>query len=84
MKEENSLDLSIEHIAKLNSELQNQKKDIYTFLKEKYPDMKVEDRLKYLATILNDFFEEYEFDENDEFSSDGYIIKRFYPKGKGV
>jgi hypothetical protein len=80
----NELDLSIDYIAKLNSELQKQNKDIYSFLKEKFPDMAVEDRLKYLATILNDFFDEYEFDENDEFSSDGYIIKRFYPKGKGV
>jgi len=83
MNQENNLDLSIEHISKLNSELQNQNKDIYSFLKEKFPDMAVEDRLKYLATILNDFFDEYEFDENDEFRSDGYIIKRFYPKGRG-
>ena len=34
------------------------------FLKKEFPDISIEDRLKYLATILNDFFEDYEFDEN--------------------
>jgi hypothetical protein len=41
----------------------------------------VEDRLKYLAAILNDFFEEYEHDPADEMSIDGYRIKRFMPRG---
>ena len=75
------VDLSIGHILKLNTKAQLQKDDLYTFLKREFPDIPAEDRLKYLSAVLNDFFEEYTFDNHDEFSADGYIIKRFYPKG---
>jgi hypothetical protein len=50
-------------------------------LKREFPDIFAEDRLKYLSAVLNDFFEAYRFENEDEFSADGYIIKRFYPKG---
>ena len=73
-------DLSVEHIAKLQAELQKQDADLYSFLKQRFPDISVEDRLKYLSTVLNDYFEAYEYDEEDEMSVDGYIIKRFFPK----
>jgi len=75
------LDLSLENIAKINDEVQAQNKDLYAFLKDEFSDISVEDRLKYLSTILNDHFEDYEFDNKDEYSVDGYIVKRFYPKG---
>ena len=74
------VDLSQKNILKLHNLAKKQNKDLYSFLKEKFPNICVEDRLKYLSAILNDFLEEYEFDNNDEFRSDGYIIKRFYPK----
>jgi len=75
------LDLSVENIAKINAKAQAQNKDLYAFLKYEFADISVEDRLKYLSTILNDHFEDYTFDNKDEYSVDGYIVKRFYPKG---
>ncbi len=75
------IDLSIDNILRLNTKAQIQKDDLYTFLKREFPDISAEDRLKYLSAVLNDFFEEYRFDNADEFSADGYVIKRFYPKG---
>ena len=79
----NELDLSVENIAKINAKVQAQDKDLYAFLKNEFADISVEDRLKYLSTILNDHFDDYEFDSKDEYSVDGYIVKRFYPKGRG-
>ena len=75
------VDLSVGNILKFNTKAQLQKDDLYTFLKREFPDIPVEERLKYLSAVLNDFFEEYTFDSDDEFSADGYVIKRFYPKG---
>jgi hypothetical protein len=75
------VDLSVGNILKLNTKAQLQNDDLYTFLKREFPDISVEDRLKYLSAVLNDFFEAYRFESDDEFSVDGYIIKRFYPKG---
>ena len=80
MEQNDNLDLSVEHIESLNEKIQAQDDDIYTFLQRVFPDLKVEDRLKYLATILNDHFDDYTFDENDEIRRDSYIIKRFFPK----
>jgi len=77
------LDLSVENIKKLNDKCQNQDKDLYMFLKNEFPDMDIEDRLKYLATILNDHFEDYEFDkEEPRHKDEGYSIVKFWPKGK--
>ncbi len=75
------VDLSIGNILKLNTKAQLQKEDLYTFLKKEMPDISAEDRLKYLSAVLNDFFEAYTYDNEDEFRADGYVIKRFYPKG---
>ena len=78
---ENKLDLSIENIKKLHQKCKNQDKDLYMFLKDEFPEMKIEDRLKYLATILNDYFEEYQYDENaPRHKDEGYSIVKFYPK----
>jgi len=77
-----NLDLSVENIKKLNDKCQNQNKHLYEFLKDEFPELSTEDRLKYLATILNDFFEDYEFNEKaDRYKEDGYSIVKFWPKG---
>jgi len=75
------LNLSIENIKNLHKKCKNQKEDLYTFLKKEFPSLSVEDRLKYLATILNDFIEEYEWDEKNRHKDEGYSIVKFYPKG---
>jgi len=74
------MDLSEEYIAKLHNKCKNQTDDLYMFLKKEFPDMDIEDRLKYLATILNDFLEEYRWNDNDRHSDEGYSIVKFYPK----
>jgi DNA-binding transcriptional regulator GbsR (MarR family) len=77
-----NIDLSVENIKKLNEKCQKQDKHLYEFLKEEYPEISTEDRLKYLATVLNDHFDDYEFDEKAErHKEDGYSIVKFWPKG---
>jgi len=79
----NKLDLSVENIKMLNDKCQAHDKHLYEFLKEEYPKLSTEDRLKYLATVLNDYFEDYYFDEKAErHREDGYSIVKFWPKGK--
>jgi len=76
------LDLSEENISRLHKKCQKQNKDLYLFLKDEFPELNVEERLKYLATILNDFFEDYEFDKDaPRHKDDGYSIVKFFPKG---
>jgi len=84
VEQNKNLDLSVEYIKSLHEKIQAQDEDIYTFLQKEFPDLVVEDRLKYLATILNDFFDDYTFDENDEMRRDGYVIKRFFPNKKEI
>jgi len=51
------------------------------FLKDEFPELTTEERLKYLATILNDFLEEYKWDENaPRHRDEEYSIVKFYPK----
>ncbi len=76
------VDLSVGNILKLHTRAQLQKEDLYSFLKKELPDITPEERLKYLSAILNDYLEAYDFDSSDEYSVDGYIVKRFYPKGE--
>jgi predicted type IV restriction endonuclease len=77
------LDLSEKNIRKLNEKCQNQDKHLYEFLKDEFPELSTEDRLKYLATILNYFFEDYAFDEKAKrHKEDGYSIVKFWPKKK--
>jgi hypothetical protein len=80
--EEHSVDLSTGNVLKLHTRAQMQDKDLYSFLKKELPEIGVEERLQYLAAILNDFLEEYDYDPEDEMSMDGYRIKRFFPKGE--
>lgn len=76
------VDLSVGNILKLHTKAQMQKEDLYTFLKKEFPDLSAEERLQYLAAILNDYLEAYDFDPDDEYRVDGYIVKRFFPKGE--
>lgn len=73
-------DLSVEKIAALHREVRDQKDDLYTFLKKRFPKLSIEERLKLLAAVLNDHFDDYAFDPNDELKDEGYVIKRFFPK----
>jgi hypothetical protein len=75
-----SVDLSVENIKRLNQKCKSQDKHLYQFLKEEFPDIPIEDRLKYLATILNDHFEDYEYNSEDRVKDEGYSIVKFYPK----
>jgi len=76
------VDLSIGNIVKLHTKAQLQQEDLYRFLKKELPEITPEERLQYLSAILNDHLEAYTFDNDDEYSVDGYIVKRFYPKGE--
>ncbi len=76
------VDLSVGNILKLHTKAQLQKEDLYSFLKKELPDITPEERLQYLSAILNDYLEAYDFDSSDEYSVDGYIVKRFFPKGE--
>ncbi len=52
----------------------------YSWLKGHFPHLTVEERLKYLATILNEHFDDYQTDTDGEIRDGGYVIKRFFPK----
>ena len=77
----NKLDLSLENIKNLHNKCKNQKEDLYTFLKKEFPSLSVEERLKYLATILNDFIEEYEWDEKNRSSKTNIRINNSCREG---
>ncbi|ACM92419.1 conserved hypothetical protein [Nautilia profundicola AmH] len=75
------LDLSVENIKNLHEKCKKQNKDLYMFLKDEMPDLSTEDRLKYLATVLNDYIEEYEWNEKaPRHKDEGYSIVKFWPK----
>jgi len=76
-----NIDLSMGNILKLHTQAQLQNKDLYSFLRQTFPDLSPEERLQYLAAILNDYLEAYDYDPEDEMSIDGYRVKRFLPKG---
>jgi hypothetical protein len=73
------VDISTQNIQKLFNEAKKSNKDLYSFLKEKFPDIKIEDRLKYLAAILNDYLEHFSYDQNDKLKDEGYLITKFFP-----
>jgi hypothetical protein len=82
MEKRAELDFSEEFIRELNRECQQQSDHLYNFLKGKFPELTTEERLKYLAVILNDHLEEYQFDTAGErHREDGYSIVKFFPKG---
>jgi len=84
MDNKQNVDLSVENIKRLHEKCKNQDKDLYMFLKDEMPDIPTEERLKYLASVLNDYIEEYEWNEQGERHSDeGYSIVKFYPKRVG-
>ena len=76
------VDLSIGNTLKLHTKAQLLQEDLYRFLKKEMPDITPKERLQYLSAILNNHLEAYTFDTDDEYNVDGYIVKRFYPKGE--
>ena len=75
------MNLSEENIKRLHNKCKNQDKDLYMFLKDEFPELSTEERLKYLAAILNDFLEEYTWDEKaPRHKDEGYSIVKFFPK----
>ncbi len=74
------IDLSEKNIKELHNRCKSQNKHLYDFLKDEFQDLSVDERLKYLATILNDFIEEYEWNDKDRVKDEGYSIVKFYPK----
>ncbi len=76
-------DLSVENIKRLHEKCKAQDKDLYMFLKDEMPDISTEKRLKYLASVLNDFIEEYEWDEKaPRHKDEGYSIVKFRSKNQ--
>ena len=74
--------MTLEESKKLNEKCKKSGCDLYTFLKQEFPDIPTDERLKYLSVILNDFLEDYEYDEKseDRIKDDGYSIVKFRPK----
>ncbi|BCD62979.1 MULTISPECIES: hypothetical protein [Nitratiruptor] len=70
-------------LAKINALHQKCKErgcDLYSFLEEEFPDIAIEDRLKIMATILNDYLEEYTYNQTDKIKREDYSITKFFPK----
>ncbi len=75
------MDLSEKNIKNLHENCKNQNEDLYMFLKKEFPEISTEERLKYLAAILNDYLEEYKWDEKaPRHKDEGYSIVKFFPK----
>jgi len=73
---ETPVDLSIGNILKLHTKAQLQQENLYTFLKRELPDITPEQRLQYLSAVLNDYFEAYRFDPDDEYSIDKTLLSQ--------
>ncbi len=67
-------------IKKLHQECKEGKEDLYSYIAKKFPDKSTEERLKVMAHILNDYLEEYEYDQKNKLKENGYLITKFFPK----
>jgi len=67
-------------IKKLHQKCQEGECDLYSFLEKELPELGIEDRLKVMAEILNDYLEEYEYDQSDKLKRNEYSITKFKPK----
>ncbi len=72
--------MDLNEITKLHNRCLQGDCDLYTFLEQEFPDISIEERLKIMAEILNEFLEEYYFDTQDKLKRDDYSITRFFPK----
>ena len=67
-------------IEALHRKCQEKGCDLYSFLEQEFPKLSIEERLKVMAEILNDYLEEYEYDQKDKLKRQSYFITRFFPK----
>ena len=67
-------------IKTLHSKCKEGTCDLYSFLEKELPDLDIEARLKVMAEILNDYLEEYDYNQADKLKRDSYSITKFYPK----
>jgi len=67
-------------IEKLHRKCQEGECDLYSFLEKELPELSIEDRLKVMAEILNDYLEEYDYDQADKLKRESYSITKFKPK----
>jgi len=67
-------------IEKLYEKSMRSDEDLYSFLEKELPDLSIEDRLKVMASILNDYLESYEYDQKEKLKREEYSITKFKPK----
>ena len=67
-------------IKKLHTKCKNQEEDLYSFLEKELPELSIEERLKVMAEVLNEYLEEYEYDSSKKIKRDAYSITQFHPK----
>ncbi len=67
-------------IARLHQKCKAQGSDLYSFLEKELPHLDIEKRLKVMAEVLNEYFEEYEYDSSKKIKRDVYSITQFHPK----
>ena len=67
-------------IKKLHEKCKTQQSDLYSFLEKELPELSIEDRLKLMAEVLNEYLEEYNYDNTKKIKRDAYSITQFHPK----
>ncbi len=72
--------MDLKEIAKLHEKCKECGEDLYSFLEREFPDISIEERLKIMASILNEHLEEYDYDQADKLKREDYSITRFHPK----
>ncbi|MRI84192.1 MAG: hypothetical protein C6I00_07220 [Nitratiruptor sp.] len=69
-----------EQIDALHGKCQEQSADLYTFLEQELPDLSIEERLKVMAHILNDYLPQYRYDpQGEKLKRQEYSITKFFP-----
>ncbi len=72
--------MDLKKIADLHEKCKECGEDLYSFLEREFPDISIEERLRIMASILNEHLEEYDYDQADKLKRDDYSITRFHPK----
>ena len=72
--------MDLKRIEALHKECKKGDKDLYSFLEERHPELSIEERLKMMAEVLNEYLEEYHYDQADKLKKEEYSITRFVPK----
>ena len=67
-------------IKRLHEKCKTQECDLYSFLEKELPELTIEDRLKVMAEVLNEYLEEYAYDSTKKIKRDAYSITQFHPK----